>query len=380
LRRSTEKILTTHTGSLPWPEPLTGEEPDFDDRVARAVGRVVEQQRASGLDVINEGECTKRGDWLSFMDGRLSGCEPAADAKLSSMLFTGREQQEFADFYAYARERGTLFYTPGGQMATKRHFWVCTGPIGYQGAHVLAQEIELLTRAAGRTGDLFLTSTAPASLEPYYTNEHYDSDEAFLFALAEALSVEYKAIVDAGLILQIDDAWLPALWDRIGIEMGLDAFRKRCMLRVEALNHALEGIPEDRVRYHMCWGSWHGPHVYDLELEHIVDIMLAVNAGAYLVEAANVRHEHEHVVWREHKLPDGKILIPGVVTHSTDLVEHPALVAERIGRFAEMVGRENVIAGTDCGFGGRSHPQIAWAKLEALARGAELASRALRFA
>ena len=224
---------------------------------------------------------------------------------------------------------------------------------------------------------MFLTSTAPASLEVYRRNRFYKSDEEYVFAIAEAMRVEYEAIVAAGLVLQVDDAWLPALWDRIGIGMGLEAFRARCAMRIEALNHALRNIPEDRVRYHLCWGSWHGPHAFDLELDRIVDLMLEVKAQAYLIEAANARHEHEVAVWEKVKLPDGKILIPGVVTHSTDVVEHPELVSQRLQRYAQLIGRENVIAGTDCGFGGRSHPQIAWAKLRSLVEGAALASKAL---
>jgi 5-methyltetrahydropteroyltriglutamate--homocysteine methyltransferase len=194
------------------------------------------------------------------------------------------------------------------------------------------------------------------------------------------MRVEYQAIVDAGLVLQVDDAWLPALWDRIGMAMGLDAFKKRCMLRVEILNDALKFIPEDRIRYHLCWGSWHGPHAYDLEMKDFVDVMLAVKAGAYSFEAANARHEHEYNVWEDVKLPDGKIMLPGVITHSTDVIEHPELIAQRIVRFANVVGKENVIACADCGFGGRSHPQIAWAKLKALGDGAAIATRALRYA
>jgi 5-methyltetrahydropteroyltriglutamate--homocysteine methyltransferase len=221
---------------------------------------------------------------------------------------------------------------------------------------------------------LFLTSTAPASLEVYRSNEYYASEEDFLVALAEALREEYQAIVDAGILLQVDDAWLPALWDRIGIGMGLAAFQRRCVVRVEALNHALRGIPEDRIRYHLCWGSWHGPHAHDLELKHLVDILLSVKAQAYLIEGANARHEHEYAVWETVKLPEGKILIPGVITHSTDVVEHPELVCQRILRFTKLLGKENVIAGADCGFGGRTHPQIAWAKLRSLVDGAKLAS------
>jgi 5-methyltetrahydropteroyltriglutamate--homocysteine methyltransferase len=226
---------------------------------------------------------------------------------------------------------------------------------------------------------VFLTSTAPASLEVYRRDRFYKSDEEYVFAIAEAMRVEYEAIVAAGLILQVDDAWLPALWDRIGIGMGLEAFRARCAMRIEALNYALRNIPEDRVRYHLCWGSWHGPHAFDLELDRIVDLMLKVKAQAYLIEAANARHEHEVAVWEKVKLPEGKILIPGVVTHSTDVVEHPELVSQRLQRYAQLVGKENVIAGTDCGFGGRSHPQIAWAKLRSLVDGAALASKTLGF-
>jgi 5-methyltetrahydropteroyltriglutamate--homocysteine methyltransferase len=225
--------------------------------------------------------------------------------------------------------------------------------------------------------DAFLTSTSPASLEPYRDNEFYKSDEEFVYAIAEAMRTEYEAIAKAGFVLQVDDAWLPALWDRIGIAMGLDAFRKRCMVRIEALNHALRNVPEDRIRYHLCWGSWHGPHAYDLEMVHVVDLMLKVKAQAYLFEAANARHAHEHAVWETVTLPAGKILVPGVVTHSTDLIEHPDLVSQRLQRFAQLVGRDNVIAGTDCGFGGRSHPQIAWAKLKSLVEGAARASRVL---
>jgi 5-methyltetrahydropteroyltriglutamate--homocysteine methyltransferase len=241
----------------------------------------------------------------------------------------------------------------------------------------LQREIALLRSAVPDPDGAFLTSTAPASLEVYRGNEYYRTAEEFLFALAEALRVEYEAIVYAGFQLQIDDAWLVALWDRIGISMGLEAFKTYCRVRVEALNHALRNIPESLVRYHLCWGSWHGPHASDLPLADIVDVMLSVKARFYSFEAANVRHEHEYHLWERVRLPEGKVIMPGVVTHSTDLIEHPELVSERIQRFARLVGPENVIASCDCGFGGRTHPQIAWAKLRALSAGAALASRAL---
>jgi 5-methyltetrahydropteroyltriglutamate--homocysteine methyltransferase len=365
MQRSTRRFLTTHVGSLPNPAGVTGE---------AAVRDLVKHQREIGLDIINEGECTKGGDWLSFADDRFAGftAKPRTAVPLISL---GKDREEFADFYEWAYKRGSIFFEEGDQIKKVRTHWVCTGPVTYTGHAALKREIDLLKLAGGEGDDLFLTSTAPASLEVYRSNEYYSREEDFLYAIAEALGEEYRAIVDAGIILQVDDAWLPALWDRIGIPAGLGAFLKRCQVREEALNHALRGIPEDRIRYHLCWGSWHGPHAFDLELKHLVSTLLSVKAGAYLIEAANARHEHEFAVWETVKLPEGKILIPGVITHSTDIVEHPELVAQRIGRFAALLGNENVIAGADCGFGGRTHPQIAWAKLRSLVEGAALASQ-----
>jgi 5-methyltetrahydropteroyltriglutamate--homocysteine methyltransferase len=312
------------------------------------------------------------------MQNRFGGFADIEAPEGKPLIEQGKDREEFADFYQYANERGTLFYSPGAQITKKRPVQICNGPITYTGQAALKKEIDTLTAVAG-TDDVFLTSTAPASLEVYRRNRYYKNDEEYVFAIAEAMRVEYEAIAAAGLILQVDDAWLPALWDRIGIDMGIAAFRARCQMRIEALNHALGNIPEHRVRYHVCWGSWHGPHAYDLQLERFVDIVLGVNAQAYLIEGANARHEHEYAVWEKVKLPEGKILIPGVVTHSTDVVEHPELVSQRLQRYAHLVGKENVIAGADCGFGGRSHPQIAWAKLRSLVEGAALASGALRF-
>jgi 5-methyltetrahydropteroyltriglutamate--homocysteine methyltransferase len=357
-----KRILTTHVGSLPTLE---------------SVAAVVRKQREIGLDLINEGEYTKGGDWLSYIEERFGGFEPRpAPPGERPLIAQGRDREAFADFYRYASERGTLFYAPGEQIKRVRPVWHCTDPVVYRGLAPLKREIETLLEFV-QPEEAFLTSTAPGSLEVYRRNEHYRSDEEFVYAIAEAMRVEYEAIAASGVVLQVDDAWLPALWDRIGIPMGLPAFLKYCSVRVEALNHALRNVPEERVRYHLCWGSWHGPHAHDLELKFIVDLLLKVKAKAYLIEAANARHEHEYAVWDEVKLPEGKILVPGVVTHSTDVVEHPELVAQRIGRFARRVGPENVIAGADCGFGGRSHPQIAWAKLRSLVEGAKLATDAL---
>lgn len=378
MKRSTNRILTTHVGSLPELTRLDSKAPDYEKKLREPVAAVVKKQREIGLDVINEGEYTKGGDWLSYVEGRFGGFEARPQTGETPLIQQGKDREEFAEFYKYASERGTLFYRPGEQIKQTRPTWVCTGPILYLGQDELQREIDML-RSLAAPEDAFLTTTAPASLEAYRRNEYYKTDEEFVFAIAEAMKVEYETIVKAGFLVQVDDAWLPALWDRIGIQMGLEAYRKRCMLRVEALNHALADVPEDQVRYHLCWGSWHGPHVYDLEMIHLVDIMLRVKAQAYLIEAANARHEHEYVVWEKVKLPKDKILVPGVVSHATDVVEHPELVSQRIQHFAKLVGKENVMAGADCGFGGRSHPQIAWAKLKALVEGAELASRALGF-
>ncbi|HEV8021947.1 MAG TPA: cobalamin-independent methionine synthase II family protein [Candidatus Lustribacter sp.] len=371
-RSSRAKILTTHVGSLPQPDGSWTNAASGPGALQASVEDVVRKQRDVGLDVINDGEYAKGGDWLSYADERFAGFE-ARQLQGLPMIARGADRETFADFYDYANRHGTLFYNPGEQIVQKRTHWVCTSPIRYTGQAALAREIELLASSAAGA-ETFLTTTAPSSLEVYRGNEYYATQEEFVWALAEALRTEYETIARAGLIVQVDDAWLTALWDRIGIPMGLDAFRAWCTTRVDALNHALAGIPPEQIRYHLCWGSWHGPHAFDIEMRHVADIMLRVNAGAYLFEAANARHEHEYEVWDNVKLPAGKIIIPGVITHATDVVEHPALVAQRIRRYTERVGEENVIAGADCGFGGRSHPQIAWAKLRSLVDGAALCS------
>ena len=378
MRRSDTRILTTHVGSLPFLSLDHGLAVGDASHLKEDAAAVVRRQRDLGIDIVNEGEYTKGGDWLRYMQNRFGGFADIEATGEKPLIEQGKDREAFSEFYKYASERGTLFFAPGEQMQKKRPVQACTGPVVYAGSEELQQEIEVTREVAG-LDDVFLTSTAPASLEVYRRNRYYKTDEAYVFAIAEAMRVEYEAISEAGFILQVDDAWLPALWDRIGMGMGMAAFRARCEMRVEALNHALRNIPEERVRYHLCWGSWHGPHAFDLELEHIVDIMLKVKAQAYLIEGANARHEHEHVLWEKVKLPAGKILVPGVVSHSTDVVEHPELVSQRLQRYARHVGKENVMAGTDCGFGGRSHPQIAWAKLQALVDGAALASKALGF-
>jgi 5-methyltetrahydropteroyltriglutamate--homocysteine methyltransferase len=370
-------ILTTHVGSLPGPANFNSSDLHDEEALRSAVHWIVDEQRAIGLDIINEGELTKGGDWLSFVDARLGGFEERPIPAGGSIITKGRDREVFADFYKYAADRQTLFYTPDNRIKPVRRYAVATGPISYTGMAALHREIDVFRSVIGSAHECFLTSTAPSSLEPYRGNVYYKTAEDFVSALAEAMRVEYEAIVNAGFMLQIDDAWLLALWDRIGIRMGLEAFKKHCLLRVEALNHALRNVPTDQVRYHFCWGSWHGPHAFDVAFSDMVDVMLRVKAKYYSFEAANVRHEHEYRVWEKVKLPEGKVIMPGVVTHSTDLIEHAELVSERIQRFAGLVGAANVIASADCGFGGRTHPQIAWAKLKSLTKGAALANQAL---
>jgi 5-methyltetrahydropteroyltriglutamate--homocysteine methyltransferase len=381
MRRSTRKILTTHVGALPGDEALwTGEAPEAE--VRQGVAEVVALQRGAGIDIVNEGELSKGGNWLTFVTDRLTGFEPRQTGATGRLLTQSADWAEFDQFYAAAMQHGVLFEDTGSAPNQGRVTdWVCSGPIQYRGHAAMEREIALLKGALGDTppSDAFLTTTAPASIEAGRINEHYESEEAFVFALADALAVEYEIIAKSGLILQVDDAWLAALWDRIGLGMGPEGYKRYCMLRVEALNHALRNVPEEQVRYHMCWGSWHGPHAHDIPLPDMVEVLLAIKAQTYLIEAANVRHEHEAAVWERVKLPKGKILAPGVVSHSTKLIEHPELVSARIQRFARMIGRENVIASTDCGLGLRCHPQIAWAKLKALSEGAALATKALEY-
>ena len=389
MRRSTQTILSTHVGALPAPDDVWAQPNVTDERLRQSVDEVYRQQKLAGMDFVNEGELTKGGHWTQYISGRLGGFEPAGEqGGLGKLLTSSTDWAEFDDFYRVNLERGTLFEqsgsaptVPEGAEETVAAIadWVCTGPVRYTGQTALGREISMLKSTLGETpaSDAFLTTTAPLSVEPGRRNEFYKSDEEYVYALAEALREEYEGIANAGFQVQVDDAWLGALWDRIGIPMGLQGYRDYCTMRTEALNHALRNIPEEQIRYHLCWGSWHGPHSQDLPLPDIVDIMLSVKAQMYLFEAANVRHEHEAELWETTALPDGKILAPGVVTHSTPLIEHPQLVSERLQRFARMVGRENVVASTDCGLGLRCHPQIAWAKLKTLAEGAKLASAAL---
>jgi 5-methyltetrahydropteroyltriglutamate--homocysteine methyltransferase len=381
MRRSADRILTSHVGSLPAPRDLWSLQGVDLARLKKATRDVVQMQRDCGVDIVNEGEVTKGGNWVVFVNERLTGFEGKPPGASIALLKGSADWEDFDEFYKAAMEGGTLFeQTRAAPEVTNRPLdWSCTGPITYCGQAALQREIDCLKEALGDAPpeDAFLTSTAPASLEPGRENLYYKSQEEFLFALADAMRVEYQMIAKSGLLVQVDDAWLAALWDRIGVKMGLEGYKRYCAVRVEALNHALKGIPPEQVRYHLCWGSWHGPHSRDIPLADMLDTLLSVNAQTYLFEAANVRHEHEYVVWGRTKLPDDKILAPGVVSHATTLIEHPELVSARIQRFANLVGKERVIASTDCGLGLRCHPQIAWAKLKALSQGAALASKEL---
>jgi 5-methyltetrahydropteroyltriglutamate--homocysteine methyltransferase len=374
MKRSTDRILTTHAGRLDGPRDLremtfsfmSGRGPDLGTVMARVQSGITEtirRQADAGIDIISDGELGKIGFGFSYYGRRLAG--------LGTRKIQPGERVEFAEFY---KDLNFEQFLPPDRT-------ICNGPIGYIGQQEVANDIALFKRALAEAGaraeETFLCVLAPGWLEHFFHNEYYSNDEQYLFALADAMKHEYKAIVDAGFILQLDDPALPDTYDMIVPTPTIAEYRKFAEVRIDALNHALQGLPEDRVRYHICWGSWHGPHTHDLPLKHLVGLMLKVKAGAYSVEAANPRHEHEWKVWKDVKLPDGKILIPGVVSHASNVVEHPELVADRIALYASLVGRENVIAGTDCGLGLRVHPQIAWAKLKALSEGAALASKQL---
>jgi len=401
-----DRILTTHTGSLTRPPELlsflaareSGGELDEDAYAAclrQAVDDVVRRQVECGIDIVDDGEMGK-SSWITYLYERVSGLEarPLVLEKGVTVMPASRDRLAFPGAYAEIdalEEQSTRNSTlaAGGALPEDGAppglsvSWVVTGPLRYDRSALdrdIANLKSALDRHPGASG--FLPVVAPASTY-WLFNEYYADDEEFMFALADALHEEYQAIVDSGLMLQVDDAVLMHEADTIMSKGGSwEDYRRWAELRVRALNHALEGIPEEHVRYHVCWGSWHGPHAYDPPLADVVDLVLAVNASAYLIEQANPRHEHEWRVWETVKLPDGKKLIPGVVTHHTNVVEHPELVAQRLIRLANVVGRDNVLGGTDCGFAQgsfmrRVHPEVQWAKLAALAEGARIASREL---
>jgi 5-methyltetrahydropteroyltriglutamate--homocysteine methyltransferase len=399
---SSNRILTSHVGSLPRPADLlelnqarfSGAAPDeemFQGRLSDAVRDLVRRQATLGIDIPNDGEYghamgnqVDYGAWWTYVFGRLGGLEltdvslwemPKHRSEPGSVVLSSfgdrRDRLAFAEAYNDP-ESGITVGRPGPQ------FPVCRAPLTYIGQEAVARDIANLKAAlaTAQASDGFLNSVGPGSCARF-ANEHYKTDEEFLWACAEVMREEYTAIIDSGLMLQIDDPCIAENWDQINPAPTVEEYQRFTAIRVEALNYALRGLPPDRIRFHLCWGSWHGPHTTDIPMRDIVDVLLSINANTYLFEAGNVRHEHEWRVWREVKLPEGKTIAPGVVSHATNLVEHPEVVADRIVRYAEGVGRENVIASTDCGLGGRVHPQIAWAKLDSLVQGAELATQQL---
>jgi 5-methyltetrahydropteroyltriglutamate--homocysteine methyltransferase len=387
MKRSTDRILTTHAGSLPRPDTLMplirqkaqGEaidEAKFAVEVTVAVEDTVRRQAEAGIDIVGDGEQGRVG-FIPYVNERLDGITPSPTAQAANYWNESREYRAFPQFYAWAAAM------PGTAGQTGRTRWVCTGPVSYKGHAALKRDIATLKAAmAGKPHvEAFMPAVSPSNLANWNRNEHYKSDEEYLYALADALREEYQAIIDAGLVLQVDDPLLASYYV-MHPEADIAACRKWAAGRIAVLNHALKGLPADRIRYHTCYSINIGPRVHDMELRHIVDLILTINAGAYSFEAGNPRHEHEWKVWADVKLPAGKSLIPGVITHSSNIVEHPELIAQRIGRFAQAVGRENVIAGADCGFASFAstcevHPSVVWVKLAALAEGARIASKEL---
>jgi 5-methyltetrahydropteroyltriglutamate--homocysteine methyltransferase len=399
---SRDHILTSQAGSLPRPDDLieansaresgkTTDEPAFQKILGAAVVDVVRRQKEIGIDVPGDGEFGKAMGhrvnyraWWSYSFNRLAGLDlagpgmnkipPRRSRPGEIVLSSNADRRDRTKFLAvYTDPEGSVYTGPAAPS------WpVCVGPIAYKGQEAIKSDVANFKTALKANGveEGFMTSVAPGSAARL-ANAYYKTDEEFVFACADAMREEYKAIVDAGLILQLDDPSIAESWDMVNPEPSIKDYQKFSMVRVEAINHAIKGLPEDRIRFHLCWGSWHGPHTTDIPMRDIVEVMLAVKCQGYSFEAGNVRHEHEWTVWEDVKLPDGKIIFPGVVSHATNVVEHPDLVAQRILRFTKSVGRERVIAATDCGLGGRVHPMIAWAKLEALAQGAALASREL---
>jgi 5-methyltetrahydropteroyltriglutamate--homocysteine methyltransferase len=385
MKTGTDRILTTHVGSLPRPPDLLKlikakvagqphDEKELDAEIKKAIDQCVKRQADIGLDVISDGEMSKPS-FLTYIVERLGGVQVTSEP-FGNPWKGSRENNTFPEYYAW---EASLGLNPA--VGAKRV--VCTGPLTYKGQAQVGNDIATFKAALAKVKieEAFLPAISPANVEFWIRNEHYKSDQEYIFALADALREEYKAITDSGLILQIDDPRLVTQYV-IDASMSLADYRKWAEVRVEALNHALRGLPQDRIRFHTCYSIDMGPRTNDVELKNVIDIILKIKAGAYSFEASNPRHEHEWKVWKGVDLPKDKVLIPGVITHSTVLVEHPELVCDRILRFAQVVGRERVIAGTDCGFGTFAgmmtiHPTVAWAKLEALVQGARLASEQL---
>jgi 5-methyltetrahydropteroyltriglutamate--homocysteine methyltransferase len=390
MQRSEQSIRTSHAGRLPGTaQPregsLAGADKPAEDlaTLTRQVAGIVKRQRDLGIDCVGDGEFWN-GRHFRFYAEQLSGITSRGlqPGERASGRESTRERDTFPKLYADMDRVGTVFCVPGEQP---RYFpakdkMVVTGPIKGRATDAIRREIKVFKEAlaaAGGVEEAFICVFAPGWLDHFIYDEYYNNDEEFVFALAEAMREEYRAVVDAGFILQIDDPGMATSWDMIKPAPAMDEYHRYLRVRIDALNHALAGLPEDRIRHHFCWGSWHGAHTHDVPLKAIIDLVLQVRAQVYSFEASNVRHEHEWAVWKDITLPPGKMVMPGVVGHATNIVEHPELVARRICNFAEAVGRENVVAGTDCGLGTRVHDELVWAKLSALVEGARLASNAL---
>lgn len=384
MRRSTNRILTTHVGSLPRPQNLIdlmiaadkGEKSDpahYEATLKQAVTEIVAKQVGLGIDVVDDGELSKRG-FAVYAHERLSGLEPTGKARPSPWA-NSRESKDFPEVY----EKSVQPFR-GAPTASNMQM-VCTAPITYKGQEQLERDLSNLRQAVEASGaeEAFVPAISPSDVVGNQLNECYGDEEEFLYAVGDALNVEYRAIVDAGFLLQIDDPRLINYYVK-NPELSIADCRNWAERQVEAINHSLKGIAQEKIRYHTCYGINMGPRVHDMEMKDYMDIVLKINAQAYSFEHGNPRHEHEWQLWEELKLPDGKMVIPGVITHSSLLVEHPELICQRLVRFANIVGRENVIAGGDCGFGTQAtaepevHPTIVWAKFAALAEGARLAS------
>jgi 5-methyltetrahydropteroyltriglutamate--homocysteine methyltransferase len=385
MKRPANRILTTHAGSLPRTPELRemifarAEGKPYDrkelaSKLRMEVAAVVSRQVECGVDSVNDGELGKT-NFTNYVRERLAGFEmrdyrPGVDP--APLNITARDSRDFPQYFAGGR---------GGLVgaAQRRQLAVCVAPLRYVGHAAVKEDLENFKAAlAGvKSTEAFLPANTPGTIEHWLRNEHYPSEESFVEAIAEAMREEYRAILDAGFLLQIDDPDLPDGWQMYP-DMSVREYRKYATLRVDAINHALRDIPREKVRLHVCWGSFHGPHRNDIPLESIIDIIFRVRASSYSIEASNPCHEHEWRVFEKAKLPEGAVLIPGVVGHACDFIEHPELIAERLERYARLVGRESVMAGTDCGLGPRvGSPEIAWAKLEALAKGARIASKRL---
>jgi 5-methyltetrahydropteroyltriglutamate--homocysteine methyltransferase len=387
MKRSSNRILTTHVGSLIRPAALQEflrarqsgkpyDETAYQKCLTDSVAEVVSQQAKTGVDIVSDGEFGKSISWSQYALERLSGFERRAiKSEAANPFKRGADRTRFTEFYAELDAREGVATTTEA---------ICVGPIKYTGQAELKRDIDNFKAAlkTAKVEEAFLPVAAPASVIPDRKNEYYKSEEELQAAIADAMRTEYKMIIDSGFLVQLDDARNAVTYDRMVPPASFADYKSWLAQQVEIINHAIEGLPQDRIRYHVCWGSWPGPHVSDVPLKDIVDLILKVKVGAYVIEGANPRHEHEWHVWKNAKLGPGQVLIPGVISHATNVVEHPELVSERIVRLAKIVGRENVVAGTDCGFAQgpfhrRVHPSIMWAKLEALVAGARLASKEL---